>query len=94
MLLGEQMLVRSQTGTGKTIAMIAGVLHQLRSFCTEEERKGKISLDGKSAQNTIKVGQGSLKVLIMVPTRELGWQVSFYKYLLNISQILLLILEI
>ena len=88
MLLGEQMLVRSQTGTGKTIAVVAGILHQLRSFCTEEERRGETSrkkyiqtakannkhnATRKQVQETTR---RSMKVLVMVPTRELAWQVS------------------
>lgn len=73
MLLGENMIIRSQTGTGKSFAIVTGVLQQLRKFCTEEELKGT-QYYAKVKDNT--KPRGPMKVLFLVPTRELGWQIS------------------
>lgn len=86
------MIIRSQTGTGKSMAIVTGILQQLREYCTEEELKGtqyyekkendEEGKDGKDRKEEKEVEKRSpMKVLFLVPTRELGWQVSLILFL-------------
>lgn len=52
LIKGEDLIIRSHTGSGKTLGILVAVLHNMR-----------------------KEQQGATHTLIIVPTRELGWQI-------------------
>eukprot|EP01042_Synura_sphagnicola_P027111 gene27111-35015_t len=73
-LLGRDLMVAAQTGTGKTASFVLSILEKL--FCQDPSQSNRSRLRAKKT-----------KVLVLTPTRELAAQVhdSFKTYATNVD---------
>ena len=72
---GKDLLVSSQTGSGKTAAFMLPALHRFASSGTEKNRKTARQTPRGAKNGTVRQLAASPKMLVLTPTRELAQQI-------------------
>lgn len=72
---GKDLLVSSQTGSGKTAAFMLPALHRFAISGTDKNRKTARQTPRSAKNGTIRQQTASPKMLVLTPTRELAQQI-------------------